>query len=78
MVDVEAQGAPGTVNSREVQCLTGKTYKPIFLHLCHYSLQRGPNDKDNQLLEEVAAGTRNKLSYQEYTREIPGIFKVYT
>ncbi len=53
MVDVEAQGAPragppGTVNSREVPCLTGKTYKPIFLHLRHYRLRRGPDDKDNQ------------------------------
>ncbi len=30
------------------------------------------------LEEGVAAGTRNKMSYQEYTRHIPGIFKVYT
>jgi hypothetical protein len=27
--------------------------------------------------EGVAAGTRNKMSYQEYTRHIPGISKVY-
>ena len=30
------------------------------------------------LEEGVAAGTRNKMSYQEYTRYIPGLFKVYT
>ncbi len=45
---VDAQGAPGTVNSREVSCLTGKTYKPIFLDLRHSRLRRGPNNKDNQ------------------------------
>ncbi len=45
---VDAQGAPGTVNSREVPCLTGKTYEPIFLDLRHSRLRRGPNDKDNQ------------------------------
>ncbi len=56
---VDAQGAPETVNSRKVQCLTGKTYEPIFLDLCHSRLRRGPNDKDNQT--KVAAGTRNKL-----------------
>ncbi len=35
--EVDAQGAPGTENSREVPCLTwtGKTYKPIFLDLSH-------------------------------------------
>jgi hypothetical protein len=36
---VDAQGAPGTVNSLEVQCLTGKTYKPIFFDLCHSNLR---------------------------------------
>ncbi len=30
-----------------------------------------------EALEGVAAGTRNKMSYQEHTRYIPGIFKVY-
>ncbi len=40
--------APGTVNSREVPCLTGKTYEPIFLDLSHSRLRRGTNDKDNQ------------------------------
>jgi hypothetical protein len=45
---VDAQGALGTVNSREVQCLTGKPYEPIFLDLRHSSLRRGPNDKKNQ------------------------------
>ncbi len=45
---VDAQGAPGTVNSREVPCLTGKTNEPIFLDLRHSRLRRGPNDKDNQ------------------------------
>ena len=30
------------------------------------------------LEEGVAAGTRNKMSYQEYTSYIPGILKVYT
>jgi len=30
------------------------------------------------LEEGVAAGTRNKMSYQKYTKYIPGIFKVYT
>jgi hypothetical protein len=45
---VDAQGAHGTVNSWEVPCLTGKTYKTIFLDLCHFRLRRGPKDKDNQ------------------------------
>ncbi len=45
---VDAQGAPGTVNSLEVPCLTGKTYEPIFLDLSHSRLRRGTNDKDNQ------------------------------
>jgi hypothetical protein len=45
---VDAQGAPGTENSQEAQCLIGKTYEPIFLDLCHSRLRRGPNDKDNQ------------------------------
>ncbi len=45
---VDVQGTPGTVNSQDVQCLTGKTYKPIFLDLYHSCLRRGPNDKDNQ------------------------------
>ena len=31
-----------------------------------------------QLLEGLAAGTGNKLSFQEYTRNIPGIFNEYT
>jgi hypothetical protein len=48
LVDVDAQGASGAINSREA------------------------------LEEGVAAETRNKMSYQEYTRYIPGIFKVYT
>ncbi len=83
LVDVDAQGASGTKNSRKVPSLTGNTCKPIFLDLHHSraGLWRGPNDKDNQtnLQEEgVAAGTRDKISYQEYTRYIPGIFKVYT
>jgi hypothetical protein len=43
--EVYAQGAPGTENSREVPCLTGKTYKPIFLALSHSC---GPKDNDNQ------------------------------
>ena len=43
--EVDAQGAPGTENSREVPCLTGKTYKPIFLALSHSSLRSGPKDK---------------------------------
>ncbi len=46
--EVDAQGAPGTENSREVLCLTGKTYKQIFLDLSHSCLQSGPKDKDNQ------------------------------
>ncbi len=45
---VDAQCAPGTVNSLEVPCLTGKTYEPIFLDLRHSRLRRGPHDKDNQ------------------------------
>ena len=48
MVDVKAQGALGTVNSREVPCLTGKTYEPFLLHLRHSRLQKGPNNKDNR------------------------------
>ncbi len=48
LVDVDVQGAPETVNSREVPCLTGKTYELIFLDLRHSRLRRGPNDKDNQ------------------------------
>ncbi len=40
--------APGTENSREVPCLTGKTYKLIFLALSHSRLQSGPKDNDNQ------------------------------
>ncbi len=49
LVNVDAQGASGTVNSREVPCLTRKTYEPIFFDLHHSrtSLRRGPNDKDN-------------------------------
>jgi hypothetical protein len=46
--ELDVQGAPGTENSREVPCLTGKTYKPIFLALSHSSLRSGPKDKDNQ------------------------------
>jgi hypothetical protein len=46
--EVDAQGAPGTENSREVQCLTGKTYKLIFLALSHSRLRSGPKDNDNQ------------------------------
>ncbi len=45
---VDAQGAPGTVNTLEVPCLRGKTCEPIFLDLRHSHLRRGPNDKDNQ------------------------------
>ena len=58
LVDVDAQGAPGTENRRKVPCLTGKTYEPIFLNLRHSYLLIG--------------------SYQEYTRYILVIFKVYT
>jgi hypothetical protein len=47
--EVDAQGAPGAENSREVPpCLTGKTYKPIFLNLSHSRLRSGPKDKDIQ------------------------------
>jgi hypothetical protein len=46
--EVDGQGAPGTENSLEVQCLTGKTYKQMFLALSHNRLQRGPKDNDNQ------------------------------
>ncbi len=46
--EVDAQGAPGTENSRKVPCLTGKTYKLIFLNLSHCRLLSGPKDKDNQ------------------------------
>jgi hypothetical protein len=46
--EVDAQGAPGTENSLEVQCLTGKTYKPIFLALNHSHLSSGPKDNENQ------------------------------
>ncbi len=45
---VDEQGAPGTVNSLEVPCLTGKTFEPIFLDLSNSRLRRGTNDKDNQ------------------------------
>jgi hypothetical protein len=38
--EVDAQGAPGTENRLEVPCLTGKTYRQIFLALSHSSLQR--------------------------------------
>ena len=37
----------------------------------------GAINSQEALGEGVAAGTRNKMSYQEYTRYIPGIFKVY-
>ncbi len=46
--EVDAQGAPGTENSLEVLCLTGKTYKQIFLALSHSGLQSGPKDNNNQ------------------------------
>jgi hypothetical protein len=51
--EVDAQGAPGTENSLEVlqvqvPCLTGKTYKPIFLALSHSRLRSCPKDNDNQ------------------------------
>jgi hypothetical protein len=36
--ELDAQGAPGTENSRKVLCLTGKRYKPIFLALSHSRL----------------------------------------
>ncbi len=45
---VDVLGAPATVISREVQTLTDKICEPIFLNLCHSSIRRGPNDKDNQ------------------------------
>jgi hypothetical protein len=45
---VDVQGTPGTENSLEVPCLTGKTYKLIFLALNHSRLQSGPKDNDNQ------------------------------
>ncbi len=46
---VDAQGASGTVNCREVPGLTRKTYKPIFFDLRHSraSLRRVPSDKNN-------------------------------
>ncbi len=37
----------------------------------------GAKNSWEALEEGVAAGTRNKMSYQEYTWYIPGIFKVY-
>jgi hypothetical protein len=46
--EVDAQGAPGTENSLEVQCLTGKTHKQSFLALSHSRLRSGPKDNDNQ------------------------------
>ena len=48
VVDVDEQGASGTINSWDVLCLTGKTYEPIFLDLRHSRLRRGPNVKDKQ------------------------------
>ncbi len=46
--EVDAQGVPGTEDILEVPCLTGKTYKQIFLALSHSRLQSGPKDNDNQ------------------------------
>ena len=39
---------PGTENSLEVQCLTGKAHVLIFLNLCHSALRIRANDKGNQ------------------------------
>ncbi len=50
--EVDAQGAPGTENSREVPCLTGKIYKPIFLALSYSCPRSGPKDNDNQTNSE--------------------------
>jgi hypothetical protein len=46
----DAQGAPVTESSREVPCLTGKTYKQIFLALSHHDsrLRSGHEDNDNK------------------------------
>ncbi len=46
--EVDAQGAPGTENSLELLCLTGRTYKQIFLILSHSRLRSGPKDNHNQ------------------------------
>ena len=46
--NVDAQGTPGTENSREMPCLTGKTHKPIYLDFCHPAHRRCPNHKGNQ------------------------------
>ena len=76
LVDVDAQGAPWTVNRRKVPCLTGKTYELIFLSLRHSRLRRGPNDKDNQ--SNCYKEWRLEQGIKCHTRNIPGIYQVYS
>ncbi len=75
LVHVHAQGASGTENRRKIPCLTGKTYKPIFLIIRHSRLRRGPNDKDNQ--SNCYKEWRLEQGIKCHTRNIPGIYQVY-
>ena len=81
---VDAQGASGTVNCREVPGLTRKS-QAIQTDLLRPATFPGKSPKCSQwqeqlyqqLEEGMQAGTWNKMSYQENTWYIPGIFNVY-